>query len=99
VAVDMRSGSPTRGKWRGVILSDEKQNQFYISQGFAHGFLALSEQVIFAYKCTDFYYPDDEGGIIWNDPSVGITGPDLGIEYNLSDKDKKLPLFSSFVAG
>ena len=90
-AVDMRPGSLTRGKWHAVVLSAEAQNQFYIPPGFAHGFLALSDQVVFAYKCTDYYYPDDEGGIIWNDPAVGIEWPDLGMEYILSEKDKKLP--------
>jgi dTDP-4-dehydrorhamnose 3,5-epimerase len=95
VAVDLRRNSSTWGKWHRVILDSEKQNQFYIPPGFAHGFLALTEQVIFAYKCTDFYYPEDEGGIIWNDPDIGIKWTDLGMEYNLSDKDKKLPFFSS----
>jgi dTDP-4-dehydrorhamnose 3,5-epimerase len=94
VAVDIRPGSPSLGKWHSVILSSEKQNQFYIPPGFAHGFLALTEKVIFAYKCTDFYYPDDEGGIIWNDPAVGIQWPDIGMDYILSDKDKKLPFFN-----
>ncbi|MDR1903483.1 MAG: dTDP-4-dehydrorhamnose 3,5-epimerase [Treponema sp.] len=94
-AVDIRPGSPTWGKWHGVTLSAEKQNQFYISEGFAHGFLVLSETAVFAYKCTDFYYPDDEGGIIWNDPAIGIAWPDLGMEYILSDKDKKLPGFDA----
>ncbi|MDR2729725.1 MAG: dTDP-4-dehydrorhamnose 3,5-epimerase [Treponema sp.] len=94
VAVDIRPGSPTRGKWRSVILSGDKQNQFYISEGFAHGFLVLSDTAVFAYKCTDFYYPQDEGGIIWNDLSIGIKWPDLGMEYLLSDKDKNLPCFS-----
>jgi dTDP-4-dehydrorhamnose 3,5-epimerase len=93
VAVDLRRNSSTCGKWHGVILDSEKQNQFYIPPGFAHGFLALTEQVVFAYKCTDFYYPEDEGGIIWNDPDIGIKWPDLGMEYNLSDKDKKLLRF------
>jgi dTDP-4-dehydrorhamnose 3,5-epimerase len=94
VAVDIRPGSATRGQWHGVILSGEKQNQFYISEGFAHGFLVLSETAVFAYKCTDFYYPEDEGGIIWNDPVIGIGWPDLGMEYRLSDKDRKLPGFA-----
>jgi dTDP-4-dehydrorhamnose 3,5-epimerase len=76
-----------------VVLSGEKQNQFYIPQGFAHGFLVLSETAVFAYKCTDFYYPEDEGGIIWNDPTIGISWPDLGMDYLLSEKDKKLPVF------
>jgi len=95
VAVDLRQNSSTWGKWHSVVLSAEKQNQFYIPPGFAHGFLALTEQVIFAYKCTDFYYPEDEGGIIWNDPTIGIKWTDLGMEYILSDKDKKLPFLSS----
>jgi dTDP-4-dehydrorhamnose 3,5-epimerase len=90
-AVDIRPSSPTRGKWHAVILSGEKQNQFYIPPGFAHGFLVLSGEAIFAYKCTDFYYPEDEGGIIWNDPDIGIDWPDLGMDYILSDKDKKWP--------
>jgi dTDP-4-dehydrorhamnose 3,5-epimerase len=90
VAVDIRQGSATCGKWHSVILSAEKQNQFFIPEGFAHGFLVLSDTAIFAYKCTDFYYPQDEGGIIWNDPDIGIEWPDLGMEYSLSEKDKKL---------
>jgi dTDP-4-dehydrorhamnose 3,5-epimerase len=93
VAVDLRPGSTARGKWHAVILSGEKQNQFYIPPGFAHGFLVLSETAVFAYKCTDFYYPEDEGGIIWNDPAVGIKWPELGMDYILSEKDKKLPGF------
>jgi dTDP-4-dehydrorhamnose 3,5-epimerase len=93
VAVDIRPGSATRGRWHGVIVSGEKQNQFYISPGFAHGFLALSDIVVFAYKCTEFYHPEDEGGIIWNDSAIGIRWPDLGMEYLLSEKDKQLPGF------
>jgi len=94
VAVDIRPGSPSRGKWHAVILSGEKQNQFYIPPGFAHGFLVLTAEAIFSYKCTDFYYPEDEGGIAWNDPNIAIEWPDLGMEYILSDKDKKLPFLS-----
>jgi dTDP-4-dehydrorhamnose 3,5-epimerase len=93
VAVDIRPGSATRGRWHGVVLSGGKQNQFYISPGFAHGFLALSDIVVFAYKCTEFYYPEDEGGIVWNDTTLGIPWPDLGMEYLLSSKDKQLPGF------
>ncbi|MDR0730498.1 MAG: dTDP-4-dehydrorhamnose 3,5-epimerase, partial [Treponema sp.] len=96
VAVDIRTGSPAYGKWHAVILSAEKQNQLYIPPGFAHGFLVLSESAVFAYKCTDFYHPEDEGGIVWNDSDIGITWPDIGMEYMLSDKDKKLPAFASF---
>jgi dTDP-4-dehydrorhamnose 3,5-epimerase len=94
VAVDLRKGSATFGKWHSVILSGEKQNQFYIPPGFAHGFLALTDNAIFAYKCTDFYYPEDEGGIIWNDPEIGIEWPYSEMEVKLSEKDKKLPKLS-----
>ncbi|MDR3131056.1 MAG: dTDP-4-dehydrorhamnose 3,5-epimerase [Treponema sp.] len=93
VAVDLRPRSPTLGKWHGVVLSGETHNQFYIPEGFAHGFLVLSETAVFAYKCTDFYYPEDEGGILWNDPAVGVAWPDPGVEYLLSEKDKNLPCF------
>lgn len=91
VAIDIRPGSKTYGKWHGVILSEEKQNQFYISEGFAHGFLVLSDTATFAYKCTEFYHPEDEGGLMWNDPDIGIQWPDLGMDFLLSDKDKKHP--------
>jgi len=93
IAVDLRPDSPTLGKWHSVTLSWEKQNQFFIPEGFAHGFLVLSETAIFAYKCTDFYYPQDESGLLWNDPQIGINWPDIGIEYILSDKDKQLPKY------
>jgi dTDP-4-dehydrorhamnose 3,5-epimerase len=93
VAVDIRPGSPTRGRWHGLFLNGQKHNQFYIPEGFAHGFLVMSETAVFAYKCTDFYYPDDEAGIMWNDPAIGIKWPDTGMEYLLSEKDKKLPGF------
>jgi dTDP-4-dehydrorhamnose 3,5-epimerase len=94
VAVDMRHASPTFGKWEGVKLSGEQQNQFYISPGFAHGFLVLSEEAVFAYKCTDFYAPEDEGGIRWNDTEIGIAWPDVGVELKLSNKDTVLPAFN-----
>lgn len=77
VAVDLRAGSETYGKWYGVELSAENKKQFYISPGFAHGFLVLSDEVEFCYKCTDYYHPDDEGGLAWNDPSIGIDWPEL----------------------
>jgi dTDP-4-dehydrorhamnose 3,5-epimerase len=95
VAVDIRRDSSTRGKWHAVVLSGEKQNQIYIPPGFAHGFLVLSDTAVFAYKCTDFYYPQDEGGVIWNDPAIGVKWPDLGMDYILSEKDKKLPFFNA----
>ncbi|MDO5402460.1 MAG: dTDP-4-dehydrorhamnose 3,5-epimerase [Eubacteriales bacterium] len=81
VAVDLRSDSKTYGKWYGVELSAENKKQFYISEGFAHGFLVLSDIAEFCYKCTDFYHPGDEGGLAWNDPAIGIEWPDLTGEY------------------
>lgn len=97
VAVDLRNGSPTFGKYYGVVLDAEKQNQFYIPEGFAHGFYVLSEHAVFAYKCTDFYHPEDEGGIMWNDATVGIEWDKIapGLEPLLSEKDKKHPSFST----
>ena len=93
VAVDLRCGSSTFGKYYGVILDSEKQNMFYIPEGFAHGFLVLSETATFAYKCTDFYHPEDEGGLMWNDSLVGIDWesilPGITEKVNLSEKDKK----------
>ena len=96
VAVDLRSGSPTFGQYYGVILDSEKQNQFYIPEGFAHGFYVLSDEAVFAYKCTDFYDPKGEGGLMWNDPAINIdwnaVAPD--ITPLLSEKDGKHPAFS-----
>lgn len=82
VAVDLREGSPTYGQWYGEILSAENMKQFYISEGFAHGFLVLSDEAEFCYKCTDFYHPGDEGGLAWNDPSIGIKWPNVTGEYH-----------------
>ena len=81
VAVDLRKGSRTYGQWFGDILSEENGKQMYISEGFAHGFLVLSDQAEFCYKVTDFYHPGDEGGIAWNDPSIGIKWPGLRGDY------------------
>lgn len=81
VAVDLREGSPTFGKWHGILLSAENKKQFYISEGFAHGFLVLSEEAEFVYKVTDFYHPGDEGGLAWNDPEIGIAWPQLRGAY------------------
>lgn len=90
VAVDLRASSKTYGKWFGVELSAENKKQFYIPEGFAHGFLVLSDEAEFAYKCTDFYHPGDEGGILWSDPEIGIEWPDSeGMELTISDKDQK----------
>lgn len=81
VAVDLRAGSETYGKWYGVELTEENKKQFYISEGFAHGFLVLSETAEFCYKVTDFYHPGDEGGLAWNDPEIGIKWPQLEGTY------------------
>ena len=81
VAVDLRAGSKTYGQWYGVELTEENKKQFYISEGFAHGFLVLSDTAEFCYKCTDFYHPGDEGGLAWNDPAIGITWPELTGTY------------------
>lgn len=89
VAVDLRSGSQTYGKWEGVILSEENKKQFYIPKGFAHGFLVLSDEAVFNYKCTDFYSPEYDGGIMWNDPGINIEWPlDRLDNIILSEKDK-----------
>ena len=82
VAVDIRVGSPTFGKWFGIELTEENKKQFYISEGFAHGFLVLSDIAEICYKVTDFYHPDDEGGLAWNDPEIGISWPNIITHYN-----------------
>lgn len=90
VAVDLRAASKTYGKWFGVVLTAENKKQFYIPEGFAHGFLVLSEEAEFAYKCTDFYRPGDEGGLAWDDPEIGIDWPvPEGVELIISEKDRK----------
>lgn len=95
VAVDLRKSSPSYGKYYGVILSAENKKMFYVPEGFAHGFLVLSDSAEFSYKCTDFYHPEDEGGIIWNDPDIGIKWPiSNDMSVILSEKDKKRPSLS-----
>ena len=107
VAVDLRTGSETFGKWYGVELTEDNRKQFLIPRGFAHGFLVLSDTAEFCYKCDDFYHPDDEGGLAWNDPEIGIVWPRLTGAYRgtasgegcavdgtpliLSEKDKLWP--------
>ena len=81
VAVDLRPGSNTYGQWYGVELTQENKKQFYISEGFAHGFLVLSKTAEFCYKVTDFYHPGDEGGLAWNDPTIGIQWPEVVGQY------------------
>ena len=105
VAVDLRANSPTYGKYHGELLTEENKKQFLIPRGFAHGFLVLSDTAEFCYKCDDFYHPNDEGGMAWNDPEIGIAWPKLegtykgnacaegytvdGVPLNLSEKDQK----------
>ena len=89
VAVDLRKGSDTYGKWYGVLLSAENKKQFYVPEGFAHGFVVMSEAAEFVYKCTRFYDPSDEGGLMWNDPEFGIDWPvPENAELLLSEKDQ-----------
>ena len=82
VAVDLRRDSETFGQWYGIELSEDNMKQFYISEGFAHGFLVMTETAEFCYKCTDFYHPGDEGGLAWNDPEIGIEWPSVIGDYN-----------------
>ena len=97
VAGDLRPGSKTYGQWYGVLLSEENKKQFFIPKNFAHGFVVLSDYAEFAYKCTDFYHPNDEGGLAWNDTQIGVEWPiPEGMELTLSDKDKKWGSFAEF---
>lgn len=111
VVVDLRKGSKTYGKWHGEILSEKNKNQFLVPKGFAHGYLVLSDTAEFCYKCDDFYHSNDEGGIAWNDPEIGIVWPKVvgeykgtpsaegysidGIMLKLSDKDQRWKGFAS----
>ena len=100
VAVDLREGSATYGKWYGVVLSEENKKQFFIPKGFAHGFLVRSDYAEFAYKCTDFYHPNDEGGLLYNDPDIGIEWPGIDeIELTMSEKDMKWPGIKEYTEG
>ncbi|MCL0041044.1 dTDP-4-dehydrorhamnose 3,5-epimerase [Thermodesulfovibrionales bacterium] len=97
VAVDIRDGSPTSGQWVGVTLSADNNRQVYLPEGFAHGFWVTSETALFAYKCTDFYNPQAEGGIVWNDPDLGIAWPND--EPILSEKDRNYPRLKELPPG
>ena len=92
VAVDLRRGSTTFGRWFGTLLSEKNKHQLFIPEGFAHGFCVLSESALFAYKCSDYYDPDDEGGILWSDQSLAIDWPVN--DPIVSEKDRRLPHFS-----
>lgn len=97
VAVDLRAGSATYGKWHGVILSEENKKQFFIPKNFAHGFVVLSDYAEFAYKCTDFYHPNDEGGLIYNDPDIAIDWPlPEHMDLIMTDKDREWGSFREF---
>ena len=89
VAVDIRPGSATYGQWAGIILSSNKKNMMYIPEGYAHGFLVLSDTAEFVYKCTDVYDPSSECGIPWNDPAIAVDWPKLDVPYLTSEKDEK----------
>lgn len=96
VAVDLRGSSPTYGQWYGITLSDENKKMLYVPPGFAHGYLVLSEEAVFSYLCTDFYHPEEEGGLMWNDPSIGVEWPmEKGVQPILSEKDKIYPSFEA----
>ena len=89
VVVDLREGTKTFGKWYGVYLSEENKKQFFVPKNFAHGFLVLSDYAEFCYKCTDFYHPNDEGGLLWNDPEIGIQWPiPEGMELVILERDQ-----------
>ena len=92
VAVDLRAGSETYGQYVGVLLSGENKKQLLIPRGFAHGFLVVSERAEFMYKCDEFYHPEDEGGLPFDDPDIGIEWPQIEAEYLLSDKDRNIHL-------
>jgi len=96
VAVDLRRGSPTFGKVATEILSDKNKRMLYVPKGFAHGFCVISETCEFLYKVSDYYAPQAEAGIIWNDPDLAIEWPKLDVPYILSDKDKKYPTFADY---
>ena len=99
VAVDLREGSATFGQWYGVILSEENKKQFFVPKGFAHGFLVLSDYAEFAYKCTEFYHPNDEGGLMYNDPEIGVEWPiPEDMEVILSERDQKWSGLSAYIA-
>jgi len=98
VAVDLRKGSPTFGQWEGVLLTEENKRQFYVPEGFAHGFLVLSDEAVFNYKCTDYYAPKYDSGLLWNDEEIGIKWPLEGIEQILlSEKDKNQKKLSELI--
>lgn len=100
VCVDMRKNSDTFGQYEAVVLSEDNYKMFYIPKGFAHGFVVLSDTAVFSYKVTDFYHPNDEGGIIWNDKTINIQWPflnDPNFKLSFSDKDQKWPTLNEYI--
>ena len=97
VAVDLRKGSPTFGQYESVVLSEENKRQFFIPQGFAHGFAVLSEEAIFQYKCDNYYAPQSEGSVRWNDPTIAIDWQLPEKDIILSAKDEQAPLLSQLI--
>jgi dTDP-4-dehydrorhamnose 3,5-epimerase len=98
VALDIRKGSPTYGKHVAVELTEDNHRQFFVPRGFAHGFAVLSEKAVFQYKCDEFYHPEAEGAIMWNDPDLGIEWPIKAEDVELSEKDKHHPFLRDFVS-
>jgi dTDP-4-dehydrorhamnose 3,5-epimerase len=96
VAVDIRKGSPTFGQWTSCELTEDNHRQFFIPKGFAHGFSVLSETAVFQYKCDEFYHPESEGAILWNDPQLNIDWQLPASDISLSEKDTKNPLLRDF---
>ena len=91
VAVDIRKGSPTFGKYVAVVLTGDNKKQLFIPRGFAHGFIVLEDETLFSYKCDNLYCKESERGLMFNDPALGITWPEIGVPLTLSEKDQKLP--------
>lgn len=96
IAVDIRKGSPTYGKWVSCELTEENHRQFFVSKGMAHGFVVLSDEAVFQYKCDDFYHPEAEGAIAWDDPDIAIQWPVVAEKVILSEKDKHHPNLKDF---
>lgn len=98
IAVDIRKGSPTYGKWVSCELTEDNHRQFFVPKGMAHGFCVLSEEAVFQYKCDDFYHPEAEGGIAWDDPDIAVQWPIPAEDISLSERDKHHPCFGDFIS-
>lgn len=98
IAVDIRKGSPTYGKWVSCELTEDNHRQFFVPKGMAHGFCVHSEEAVFQYKCDDFYHPEAEGGIAWDDPDIAVQWPIPAEAISLSERDKHHPCFKEFIS-